>query len=101
MKVKGTIHWVDKNNYEKISIDIYDRLFKIESPDENKSDDFKAQLNKNSLKTFENACGESNINNVEFDNYYQFQRKGYFKLDSRNSNKKFNRTVTLRDNTKF
>ncbi len=100
-KVKGTIHWVDKNNYEKISIDIYDRLFKIESPDENKSDDFKAQLNKNSLKTFENACGESNINNVEFDNYYQFQRKGYFKLDSRNSNKKFNRTVTLRDNTKF
>ena len=100
-KVKGTIHWVDKNNYEKISIDIYDRLFKVESPDENKSDDFKAQLNKNSLKTFENACGESNINNVEFDNYYQFQRKGYFKLDSRNSNKKFNRTVTLRDNTKF
>ena len=100
-KVKGTIHWVDKNNYEKISIDIYDRLFKVESPDENKSDNFKAQLNKSSLKTFENACGESNINNVEFDNYYQFQRKGYFKLDSRNSNKKFNRTVTLRDNTKF
>ena len=100
-KVKGTIHWVDKNNYENISVNIYDKLFNSESPDDDKENDFKDSLNENSLQTFNNACAEKNINNVEFDNYYQFQRKGYFKLDSKKSDKTFNRTVTLRDNKKF
>ena len=100
-KVKGTIHWVDKNNYENISVNIYDKLFNSESPDDDKENDFKDFLNENSLKTFNNACAEKNINNVEFDKYYQFQRKGYFKLDSKKSDKIFNRTVTLRDNKKF
>ena len=100
-KVKGTIHWVDKNNYENISVNIYDKLFNSESPDDDKENDFKDSLNENSLKTFNNACAEKNINSVEFDKYYQFQRKGYFKLDSKKSDKIFNRTVTLRDNKKF
>ena len=100
-KVKGTIHWVDKNNYENISVNIYDKLFNSESPDDDKENDFKDSLNENSLKTFNNACAEKNINNVEFEKYYQFQRKGYFKLDSKKSDKIFNRTVTLRDNKKF
>ena len=100
-KVKGTIHWVDKNNYENISVNIYDKLFNSESPDDDKENDFKDSLNENSLKTYNNACAEKNINNVEFDKYYQFQRKGYFKLDSKKSDKIFNRTVTLRDNKKF
>ena len=100
-KVKGTIHWVDKNNYENISVNIYDKLFNSESPDDDKESDFKDFLNENSLQTFNNACAEKNINNVEFDKYYQFQRKGYFKLDSKKSDKIFNRTVTLRDNKKF
>jgi glutaminyl-tRNA synthetase len=100
-KVKGTIHWVDKNNFENISVNIYDKLFKVESPDEDKSSNFKDLINENSLQTFNNACAEKNINNAEFDNYYQFQRKGYFKLDSKKSDKIFNRTVTLRDNKKF
>ena len=100
-KVKGTIHWVDKNNYEKISINIYDKLFDLESPDDIDSDEYKSQINKNSLIVVENVCAESNIKNAEFDKYYQFQRKGYFKLDSKNSKKIFNRTVTLRDNTRY
>ena len=100
-KVKGTIHWVDKNNCEKISVDVYDKLFKIESPDENPKNDFKTYINENSSNSFENVYAESNINNVDFDKYYQFQRKGYFKLDNKSSDKKFIRTVTLRDNTKF
>ena len=100
-KVKGTIHWVDKNNYENISVDVYDKLFKIESPDENPENDFKTYINENSSNSFKNVYAESNINNVDFDKYYQFQRKGYFKLDNKSSDKKFIRTVTLRDNTKF
>ena len=100
-KVKGTIHWVDKNNYENISVDVYDKLFKIKSPDDNPENDFKTYINENSSNSFENVYAESNINNVDFDKYYQFQRKGYFKLDNKSSDKKFIRTVTLRDNTKF
>ena len=96
-KVKGTIHWVDKNNHEMIDINLYDRLFKIESPDENKEVDFKTYINENSLIKVKNVCAESSIKNVSFDNYYQFQRKGYFKLDSKNEKLTFNRTVTLRD----
>ena len=52
-KVKGTIHWVDKNNYESISVKIYDKLFDIENPDENKNEDFKNLINKNSLKSYD------------------------------------------------
>ena len=100
-KVKGTIHWVDKNNHEKISINIYDKLFDIETPDDIDSGEYRSQINKNSLMVVENACAESSIKNAEFDKYYQFQRKGYFKLDSKNSKKIFNRTVTLRDNTRY
>ncbi|MFL3022328.1 MAG: glutamine--tRNA ligase/YqeY domain fusion protein [Cytophagales bacterium] len=96
-KVKGTIHWVDKNNHEMIDINLYDRLFKIESPDENKEVDFKTYINENSLIKVKNVCAESSIKKVSFDNYYQFQRKGYFKLDSKNEKLTFNRTVTLRD----
>mgnify|MGYP005723882777 FL=1 len=54
-KVKGTIHWVDKNNYENISVNIYDKLFNSESPDDDKENDFKDFLNENSLQTFNNA----------------------------------------------
>lgn len=31
-KVKGTIHWVSKSNAIKIDVNIYDRLFNVESP---------------------------------------------------------------------
>ncbi len=99
-KVKGTIHWVDKNNYELIDVNLYDRLFKIESPDENKEVDFKQYINENSLIKLQNVCAESSIKNVNFDNYYQFQRIGYFKLEAKNEKLTFNRTVTLRDTWK-
>ena len=60
-KVKGTIHWIDKNNYEKISVNNYDRLFKVEAPDGNKDDDFRMYLNENSFVQVKNAYAESNI----------------------------------------
>ena len=99
-KVKGTIHWIDKNNFEKISINQYDRLFKTEFPDENKSLDYKELINEESFKLIKSAYAESNIREAKIENYYQFQRKGYFKLDSSNKGLIFNRTVTLRDTWK-
>ena len=99
-KVKGTIHWTDKNNYEKISVNNYDRLFKVEAPDGNKDDDFKTYLNENSFVQVKNAYAESNIRDSKKENYYQFQRNGYYKLESKNKELTFNRTVTLRDTWK-
>ena len=100
-KVKGTIHWVDKNNYENISVNIYDKLFLSEAPGENDDADITTQINNESIKTFDGACAEISLRDATFDKYYQFQRKGYFKLDSKNSKIIFNRTVTLRDNIKY
>ena len=100
-KVKGTIHWVDKNNYENISVNIYDKLFLSETPGENDDGDITTQINNESIKTFDGACAEISLRDATFDKYYQFQRKGYFKLDSKSSKIIFNRTVTLRDNIKY
>ena len=99
-KVKGTIHWIDKNNYEKISVNNYDRLFKVEAPDGKKDDDFRTYLNENSFVQVKNAYAESNIRDSKKENYYQFQRNGYYKLESKNKELTFNRTVTLRDTWK-
>ena len=99
-KVKGTIHWIDKNNYEKISVNNYDRLFKVEAPYGNKDDDFRTYLNENSFVQVKNAYAESNIRDSKKENYYQFQRNGYYKLESKNKELTFNRTVTLRDTWK-
>ena len=98
-KVKGTIHWVDKNNFEKISVNIYDKLFNVESPELDKNVDFKKLINSNSLRVYKNAYAESNIRDVIKSNYYQFQRIGYFKLDKNSSKENliFNKTVSLRD----
>ncbi len=99
-KVKGTIHWIDKNNYEKISVNNYDRLFKVEAPDGNKEDDFSTYINENSFVQVKNAYAESNIRDSKDENYYQFQRNGYYKLEPKNKELTFNRTVTLRDTWK-
>ena len=99
-KVKGTIHWIDKNNYEKISVNNYDRLFKVEAPDGNKDDDFRMYLNENSFVQVKNAYAESNIRDSKKENYYQFQRNGYYKIEPKYKELTFNRTVTLRDTWK-
>ena len=45
-------------------MNIYDKLFNSESPDDDKENDFKDSLNEDSLQTFHNACAEKNIINV-------------------------------------
>ena len=56
-KVKGTIHWVDKNNFEKISVNIYDKLFNVEIPFD--------VLNKiETLSALYEYCIEARKNNV-------------------------------------
>ena len=93
-KVKGMIHWVDANNCINVKVNIYDRLFKNAKPLNLDS------FNKKSLIIRKNAKIENNIDINDYEARYQFERVGYFCLDSKVSRPNalvFNRTVSLRD----
>lgn len=99
-KVKGTIHWVSANHAVKSEVRLYDRLFKVENPDSDKEVDFKAHINQNSLKIIDEALIEPFVRYSKPDNKFQFERLGYFCIDTKHTNQEklvFNRTVTLRD----
>ncbi|MGB0254916.1 MAG: glutamine--tRNA ligase/YqeY domain fusion protein [Flavobacteriaceae bacterium] len=97
-KVKATIHWVETTHTQKIEVREYDRLFKTESPDEDKDVDFMTHLNPESFAV-KTALAEPMLASAEPGNHFQFQRLGYFVCDkdSTASNKVFNKTVGLRD----
>ena len=98
-KVKGTIHWVNANDCIDAEVRLYDRLFKDENPEQNKQD-FIENLNPHSLEALESCKLEKSLINAAPETAYQFERLGYFCLDSKNADKKnpvFNRTVSLRD----
>ena len=97
-KVRGTLHWVSAEENIKAEIRLYDRLFNSESPEKN--GDFMENINNESLKVIDNAVLERSLQSVVTDQTYQFERTGYFKIDSKNSSSDkpvFNRAVSLRD----
>lgn len=96
--VKGTIHWVSVSHAVEIQVRLYDRLFKIENPDEGEGI-FTDHLNPESLSVIPAAYGEPELLTARPGDSYQFLRKGYFCLDRESTDKQtvFNRTVTLRD----
>ncbi|HEY8513489.1 MAG TPA: glutamine--tRNA ligase/YqeY domain fusion protein [Cyclobacteriaceae bacterium] len=99
VQVKGTIHWVSIPHAVEIEVRLYDRLFKVENPDEGEGD-FTDYINPDSLTIIEKAYGEPELLTARAgEKRYQFLRKGYFCLDSSSTDNKlvFNRTVTLRD----
>jgi len=98
-KVKGTIHWVNANDCIDAKVRLYDRLFKDENPEQDKQD-FIENLNPDSLKELDSCKLETSLINATSETVYQFERLGYFCLDSKDATKDlpiFNRTVTLRD----
>ena len=97
-KVKGTIHWVPVNNSVDAEVRLYDRLFSVEDPEGDK--DFKEFLNPDSLIVLKNCKLEKSIETASAGSRYQFERQGYFCVDSKDSQKTnliFNRIVPLRD----
>ena len=99
-KVKGTIHWVSANHSIDAEVRLYDRLFNVENPDGDKEKDFTEFINPDSLTVLTNCKLEPSLVNAKIGENYQFERNGYFCLDSEDSSKEnlvFNRTVTLRD----
>ena len=98
-KVRGTIHWVSAQHAVSPEIRLYDRLFLSPEPGSG-SDDFKADINPDSLEILTNCKLEPSLVNAKASEHYQFERVGYFNvdpLDSREGSPVFNRTVTLRD----
>lgn len=97
-KIKGTIHWVSVKHALPAEVRIYDRLFSVENPGEDKERDFHEMLNPDSLKIVQ-AYVEPSLANAKALDHYQFQRIGYFNVDpdSKPGALVFNRTVGLKD----
>lgn len=102
-KVKGTIHWVSARHGIPAEIRLYDRLFTAEHPDMDKEKDFTEFLNPDSLNTLHTSILEPTLAKATMEDRFQFERQGYFCLDSLDSTTEhpvFNRIVTLRDSWK-
>ena len=97
-KVKGVIHWVSAAHALDAEIRLYDRLFNVPNP--GAVDDFCDTLNPDSLQVISHAKVEASLAKAELGSRFQFERVGYFCLDTEDSSPGklvFNRTVTLRD----
>ena len=100
-KVKGTLHWVSARHAVDAQVRLYDHLFTKENPNEvEEGKDFTACLNPGSLEVLNGCKLEPSLANAAPASRCQFERLGYFCVDSKDSSPEslvINRTVTLRD----
>ena len=97
-KVKGTIHWVSAADAVDAEVRLYDHLFTAPKPDE--TEDWKTLVNPRSLEVLRGAKLEPSLAGAKAGDRFQFERQGYFSVDSRDSapgRLVFNRAVGLRD----
>jgi len=97
-KVRGTLHWVSAQEFIEAEVRLYDRLFMSDNPENN--GDFIDDLNPESLSVIKKAKLETSLSTASTETIYQFERTGYFIIDSKDSsfdNLIFNRAVSLRD----
>jgi len=99
-RVRGTLHWVSAAHALEAEVRLYDRLFSKPNPlDVEEGEDFTANLNPNSLEILTTCRVEPSLAGAAPGSRYQFERQGYFCVDSDSTDEKlvFNRTVALRD----
>ena len=100
-KVKGTLHWVSAAHALKAQVNLYEHLFVKENPNAvEEGKDFTDYLNPNSFEILKNCMVEPSLTAADPGNRYQFERLGYFCVDTQESSPQslvFNRIVTLRD----
>jgi glutaminyl-tRNA synthetase len=100
-KVKATIHWVSAAHAMEAEVRLYDHLFSKEDPnDVPEGADWLINVNPRSLEVLTACRVEPALAKAEPGERYQFERLGYFCVDSVDSTENkpvFNRTVTLRD----
>jgi glutaminyl-tRNA synthetase len=100
-KVRGTIHWVSAAHAFDGTVRLYDHLFAKPDPsDVEPGKTWRDSLNPRSLELLEGCKLEPGLAQAQPGERYQFERKGYFCVDTEDSapgKPVFNRTVTLRD----
>jgi len=100
-KVKGTIHWVSAKHAISAEVRLYNNLFSVQNPEDKKNiTNFRDFINPNSLIIVKSAKLEPSLALASPEARYQFERLGYFCVDSVDSKKEnlvFNRTVPLKD----
>jgi glutaminyl-tRNA synthetase len=100
-KVKATIHWVSAAHAVNARVRLYEHLFTKEDPeDAPEGADWRANINPLSLEVLDGCKLEPVLADASRGDVYQFERLGYFCLDSKDAspgNLVFNRSVTLRD----
>ncbi|MBP8129940.1 MAG: glutamine--tRNA ligase/YqeY domain fusion protein [Candidatus Hydrogenedentes bacterium] len=100
-KVKATLHWVSEQHAFDAEVRLYDHLFSKADPDVvEEGQDWKSNLNPNSLQVLTGCKLEPALKTVEPGAHLQFERLAYFCVDTRDSQPGapvFNRTVTLKD----
>jgi glutaminyl-tRNA synthetase len=97
-EVKGVVHWVSAEKSLACEVNLVDRLFSVEKPDE--SADFLAHLNQRSLEALTGCRIEPSVLDAPIGVRLQFERLGYFVLESRDGAGGalvWNRIVALRD----
>ena len=97
-KVRAAIHWVPVNDSIDAELRLYDRTFTVEDP--SAVNDWRECFNHKALNVLKGCKLESSLSDALIDQRFQFERKGYFCVDSKDSTKEnlvFNRTIALRD----
>ncbi len=99
-RVKGTIHWVSAAHAVDAEVRLYDRLFKVENPDDvPEGADYTVHLNEESLEILRDCKLEPSLATAAAGERYQFERLGYFCVDpdSAPGALVFNKTVALKE----
>jgi len=100
IKPRGVIHWVSATDSIDCEVRLYDRLFNDEAPDAGDKN-FLDAINPESLTVLQGCKAEKTLLGAVAEQTFQFEREGYFCLDSKYStaeNPVFNRTIGLKDN---
>jgi len=100
-KVKATLHWVCASHAVEAEVRLYETLFTKEDPDDvEDGKEFSDYLNPKSLEVLSSCRVEPALKNAAPGSRHQFERMGYFCVDSADSTPErlvFNRIVTLKD----
>lgn len=92
-KVKGTLHWVERDTAVKAQVRLLDYLF-------TESADGTCVANPDSLTVLDGAVVEPHIRTAEKGSRFQFMRQGYFCIDTKDTadgKLVFNQIVSLKD----
>lgn len=102
-KVRGTIHWVEKNSALPCEIRLYENIVDEEKGvyDEETGE---LNLNPNSLQVLKDCFVEASLKGAKAPDSFQFVRTGYFCVDSKLSKEDrlvFNRIAALKSSFKL